>query len=144
MFNFKSRAPSLYRRKIGFTMFKFKVARVFPSCILISLVVTSVFLFFPIKYFLPSLDWGDTAYNRTEREGARDLKLNIYHITYYCILEKHNKNRIINLLKILVPKYPKFEEKSPCSTSNLVHPPFNKLGHDVLKLQNKSFIFVER
>ena len=25
-------------------------------------------------------------------EDARDLKLNIYHVTYYCILEKHSKN----------------------------------------------------
>ena len=27
-----------------------------------------------------------------KREGARDLNLNIYHVTYYCILEKHSKN----------------------------------------------------
>ena len=29
--------------------------------------------------------------NKYFREDARHLKLNIYHVTYYCILEKHGK-----------------------------------------------------
>ena len=31
-------------------------------------------------------------YIRYQREDARDLKMNIYYVTYYCILDKHSKN----------------------------------------------------